>query len=125
MFDSASFDTGSISPLSFEFGVIATETQSVGGYVPPKILKGTLRRKDEEILEQIYRLIETAEEVQAPKIKAKAQKVETRAKTYLNTETPDLTPLIKSIQRIEKEIQIHIQEMQDEDNAIQALLSII
>ena len=31
MFDSASFDTGSISPLSFEFGEVVQQILSIGG----------------------------------------------------------------------------------------------
>lgn len=109
-----------------------TEETIKGGWLPPKIVKKKLKKKDESILESIYELVEKLEEVPAPaKLKERAKKVEIKAKKAINLNSikehdRQIEIIDKQIKLLEKSVNLHIKTAkQDEDDAINALLTII
>lgn len=115
------------------FGVTISELASTGGsWSPPKKVTTKLKKKDDSVLESIYELVAKLEEVPAPaKLKERVKKVEVRAKKVINLNSikehdKQIKLVSKQIQLLEKSVNIHIKKAkQDEDDAINALLSII
>jgi len=112
--------------------LVESATTTRGGWLPPKRVKTKRRKKDEEILRQVYELVAKLEEIPAPqKLKQRVKRVEIKAKKaiqVIDTTQHDkqLRNTQAQIDRIQSAINTHIKAFkQDEDAAIKALLSII
>ena len=109
-----------------------TTSGTRGGYVPPTYIKTKRRKKDESILEQVYELVAKLDEIPAPqKLKERVKRVEVKAEkvvklTDFTQHDKQLKTLSAQIGRVETAINTHIRAFkQDEEDAIQALLSIL
>ena len=124
--------TDQLLTLGASGGIQVGTAITAHGSLPPKRVKTRLRKKDEEILEQIYELVAKLEEVPAPKkLVDRVKRVEVKAKKAIqvaDTTRHDrqLASTRAQIDRLELAINTHIKAFkQDEEDAIQALLSIL
>jgi hypothetical protein len=104
---------------------VAEQTQQYGGFIPDR---HPLRKKDNEILEQVYALVAKLQEVpEAPKLLTKQiQAVKSKVnKAVYQDNTAQLQALQITINTLELNVIKLIKSRQDEDAAINALLSII
>lgn len=108
----------------------ATDTR--GGYLPPKRVKTKLKKRDEEILEQVYELVAKLEEVpKAKKLVERAKKIEVKAKKVVNLKdytehNKQISMMNAQIDKLSTAVTLHIKSMKnEEDAAIKALLEVI
>jgi len=113
-------------------GGIQVGSATKGGWGPAKRVKSRLKKKDEEILRQVYELVAKLDEVPAPKtLKERVKRVEVKAKKAIQVvdttrHDKQLASTRAQIDRIELAINTHIKAFkEDEDAAIRALMSIL
>ncbi len=115
-------------------GVLTIGAEQQGGsWLPPKKVKSKLKKKDDDILKSINELIEKLEETpEVPEaLVERVEKVEVRAKKVINLDSikehdRQIKLVDKQIKTLEKAVNLQIKKAkQDEDDAINALLSII
>lgn len=114
-------------------GLFTTEEISIGGsYFPPKRVKTKLRKKDEEILKQVYEIVSKLEEVpKTKKLVERAEKIEVKAKKAIQLKDftehdRQIKVMSNQIDKLSTAVTLHIQAVKrDEEEAIKALLSIL
>ena len=107
-------------------------TTAKGGYVPAKRVKTKLKKRDEEILDQVNELVAKLEEVpKAKKLVERAKKIEVKAKQAVQVKdytehNKRIATMNAQIDKLSTAVTLHIQAAKrDEDEAIKALLEII
>ncbi len=113
-------------------GVIISAVSAGGHYYPAKRVKTKLRKKDDEILQQVYELVAQLDEVpKAKKLVERARKIEVKAKKVIQvkdyTEHDKQIKVMKAqINKLETAVKLHVKaQTEDEDAAIKALLEIM
>ena len=114
-------------------GATATDTQTYGGYVPPKYVKGRIRKKDESILQEVYKVANRLEFVDEPpkelekRVKAVTQRAENAVRIQNDRQhAQEIRATMAQIKRLQVTIDRKIQaDKADEEAAINALLSIL
>ena len=112
--------------------VISTLSAAKGGYAPAKIIKTRLKKRDEEILEQVYELVAQLEEVpKTKKLIDRAKKIEVKAKKAIQLkdyteQNRQIATINSQIDKLSTAVTLHIKAVkEDEEQAVKALLEII